>query len=145
MENNFEEFENIRTAKRRDLLPTWIKVFCWIFMIAAVLSVIVALLYVINIQLSLDLFGFSAADGVVSLLIALSAFLFNGVAAFMLWTEHKDAVTVAKLSAYYGILLCIVSTILTLMSSRVMFRLEIILLVLFLNKLNKIEYDWHNA
>jgi len=145
MDNNFDEFENVQRIKRRDLLPIWIKIFCWIFMVGGVAACIIVALSVFGIYASLEFFGFTAANGVVSMLIAFSAFIFNGVAAFLLWTEHDAAINVAKLSAYYGILLCLIATFLSLSSGNFMIRLEFIPLGFFLAKLNKIEYDWANA
>lgn len=37
-DSKFKEFEH--TERRRKLLPWWIKVFCWIFMLFGVLSVV---------------------------------------------------------------------------------------------------------
>jgi len=145
MENNFEEFENVKPLTRRNLLPWWIKTFCWIFMVAAVAATIVGVLSFFNIMLSLDIYGYNAANGPVYLAISLCIYWFNGVTAFLLWTEHKEAVTVAKINAYFGILLCIISIIISFTTGHVMLRLELILLGIFLSKLNQIEYDWYNA
>lgn len=145
MDNNFNEFEGVQSIRRRDMLPWWIKTFCWIFMVAGVAATIIGVLSFFGIMLSLDIYGFDAAEGPLYLAISLSIYWFNGVTAFLLWTEHKEAVTVAKINAYFGILLCIISVIISFTTGNVMFRLEIILLGVFLSKLNKIEYDWYNA
>jgi len=92
----------------RDLLPIWIKVFIWLFMIAGVFIPIVIVVGLLGGPTSLSLYGletyypFSLIGLVISSLMAL-----KGVVAFGLWFEKKWAVKLAMLDAIIGLVTCI--------------------------------------
>ena len=75
-------------------------------------------------------------------------FLYKGFVAYSLWFEKDNAITLAKIDVAIGVILCILSMVLMpLIDSngfKITFRLEIIVLLLFYHKINKIEYEWCN-
>jgi len=128
---------------RRKLLPWWIKFFCWIFMLAALLSFAATVAFFLDFQPELSIFGFDAKDNYpVNALIIFTVFLSNGLAAYCLWFGKNEAIILAKFSAYLGIFLCVASMIIDAYNGRLVLRVELIFLAVFLWKLKKIEPYW---
>lgn len=148
-ENTFEEFEK-SSIRRRELLPLWIKIFCWLFMLFGIMSFICLILGFTDIRPDLAFYGFEtnipfSLDG----LIVISIGLFKGVTAFSLWFEKDYAIQLGKIDAIIGIVLCVLSMIvLPFFYSKglnITIRLELLLLVPFLLKLNKIQHKWEST
>jgi len=70
--------------------------------------------------------------------------LFKAITAFSLWFEKEYAIILGKIDAILGIGLCIISmAILPFFSDvHITLRLELVLLIPYLIKLNKIQSDW---
>ncbi len=143
-ERAFDEFEKTKT--RRQLLPWWIKVFCWIFMIFGVLAFGCLLLGFTEIKPDLAFYGLETNEpfSIVGITIIAIA-LFKAYVAFALWFERDDAIVMGKIDAIIGIVLC--STLMFVLpfiqdGYGFTLRLELVLLIPFLLKLNKIKKDW---
>ncbi|KRB55845.1 hypothetical protein [Flavobacterium sp. Root186] len=147
LQSQFEEFEK-PSIIRRKLLPWWIKTFCWIFMLMGALGLASLIGNVFTENINLSLYGFSsntAYSGVGVFIIATMAF--KGFAAYSLWFEKANAITIAKIDAIVGIAICIVSMFIipfTTGDGHISLRLEILLLIPYYIKINKIEYEWDN-
>lgn len=147
LESKFDEFEKPAIIRRK-LLPWWIKTFCWIFMLLGVcgLASLIGNAFTDNVNLSL--YGFSsntAYSGVGIFIIAIMAL--KGFAAYSLWFEKPNAIIIAKIDAIIGIVICIASMFVIPFTSgdgHISFRLEILLLIPYYIKINKIEYEWDN-
>ena len=147
LQSQFEEFDKPPVIRRK-LLPWWIKAFCWIFMLLAVAAVgsLITNLFVPNVNLSL--YGFStdtAYSGTGLFIIAIM--LLKGFAAYSLWFEKPNAINIAKIDAVVGIAICIASMFIlpfTMGDGHFSLRLEILLLIPYYMKVNKIEYEWDN-
>lgn len=147
LESKFDEFDKPEII-RRQLLPWWIKVFCWIFMILSVFAVgsLITNLFVENVNLSI--YGFStnnAYSGTGIFIIAVM--ILKGFAAYSLWFEKPNAIIIAKIDAVVGIAICIASLFILPFSTadgHFSLRLEILLLIPYFMKINKIEYEWDN-
>jgi uncharacterized BrkB/YihY/UPF0761 family membrane protein len=143
-ENSFDEFET--NKRRRKLLPWWIKVFCWIFMIFGLLAFVCLLLGFTNIKPSLAFYGFETNEpfSVIGMLV-ITVGILKGITAFSLWFEKNFAIKLGKIDAIVGIIICVISMlILPYLNDGFNFqiRLELALLIPFLLKLNKIEKEW---
>jgi Zn-dependent protease with chaperone function len=147
LKSNFDEFEK-STVIRRKLLPWWIKTFCWIFMILAVcgLASLIGNAFTDNVELSF--YGFSsntAYSGIGIFIIAVMAL--KGFAAYSLWFEKDNAISIAKIDAIVGVVICLASMFIlpfTKEDGHFPLRLEILLLIPYYIKVNKIEYAWDN-
>lgn len=143
-DSNFKEFEY--TERRRKLLPWWIKVFCWIFMLFGVLSVVCLVLGFTNIKPDLAFYGFETNEPFSLLgLLVISIGILKGIAAFSLWFEKDNAIKIGKIDAIVGIVLCVISMLILPFlqeSSNITLRLELALLIPFLIKLNRIQKNW---
>lgn len=146
-ENSFEEFEKPLIIRRK-LLPWWIKTFCWIFMIMGVCAIgtLIASPFIPSFQLSI--YGFETSTPLSGIgLFIIAILIFKGFAAYSLWFEKQNAMTIGKIDAIAGIIICAASMfIIPFISetSHFNFRLEILLLIPYYLKLNKIEYEWDN-
>ncbi len=139
-----------QSERRRNLLPPWIKVFTWIFLIFGGLVPVAFLLGLFGVDLNLSLYGmetnttFSLA-GVVLLLL----FAIKGIVAYGLWTEKKWAANLAIYDAILGILVCCVvmfagllSALSSSLSFTISFRVEIFVLIPYLLRMQAIKRDW---
>ncbi|WP_289658312.1 hypothetical protein [Flavobacterium panacagri] len=147
LKSKFDEFDK-PVVIRRKLLPWWIKVFCWIFMIMGVCAVgsLITNLFVPSVNLSL--YGFSADRAYSGTgLFIISVMLLKAFAAYSLWFEKPNAIMIAKIDAVVGIAICIASLFILPFSvgnGHFSLRLEILLLIPYYLKVNKIEYEWDN-
>ena len=143
MDNSFDEFENLDTVKRREMLPWWIKFFSWVFMVLAVIACLTPIQLLFGQVPNLSFYGFDSAKFFpYSLLVIYLIFILNGLIGYMLWFEKDKAIEWGKICAIFGIVVCVISFLLTLLDGQFTFRLEIIALVIFYRKLSNLEYNW---
>ena len=147
LESKFDEFDKPAIIRRK-LLPWWIKTFCWIFMLLGVCGLASLIGNAFTDNVSLSLYGFSsntAYSGVGIFIIAVMAL--KGFASYSLWFEKPNAIIIAKIDAIVGIVICIASMFILPFTSgdgHIPIRLEILLLIPYYIKINKIEYEWDN-
>lgn len=136
----------IEIKKRRALLPAWIKVFTWIFMIMGAFVPIVLFigLFISNVQISL--YGLETNNPFSSLgFFLVFLFMLKGFTALSLWTEKDWAIKLAIADAVLGIVICCgVMFIMPVLNQDTAFnfRLELVLLIPYLLKLQKIKLAW---
>jgi len=144
----FEAFETI-TERRRKLLPWWIKVFCWIFMLFGFMAVVCLMLGFTDIKPNLAFYGFETNEPFSPLgLLVVSIGVLKGFTAFSLWFEKDYAIKLGKIDAIIGIVLCLISMIVLPFFQNgfnITFRLELALLIPFLIKLKRIENTWEST
>lgn len=149
MEKNILDEQQFESSKlrRRDLLPMWIKIFTWIFLIFGAIVPIILILGIIGMSANLSLYGLETMQPLsLTGIIITILFALKGVVAFGLWTEKEWAVTLAIIDAVIGILVCItIMAIIPLLSKYGMsinLRLELIPLFLYLIKMREIKSEW---
>jgi hypothetical protein len=133
------------TVRRRQLLPTWIKVFIWIFMLLGALTPFILVMAILGIKGELSLYGLETSDPYsVTGLIITALFAIKGIAAFGLWMEKDWAINLAIIDAITGIVVCSLVILAPLFSASpsFSFRLELALLIPYLIKLQKIRRMW---
>lgn len=144
----FAEFDNNVLTRRRDLLPTWIKIFLWIFLIGGAVAAGLLIAGSLITQTSLSLYGMNANHpySMTGLLI-FSLFLFKGIVAYGLWFEQKWAPQAAIADAIIGIAVCLIMmAIIPFMYPSISFtlRLELIPLYFYLKKMQSIKKTWES-
>ncbi|WFB68759.1 hypothetical protein [Chryseobacterium sp. WX] len=144
----FAEFDNNVLTRRRDLLPTWIKIFLWIFLIGGAVAAGLLIAGALITQTSLSLYGMNANHpySMTGLLICL-LFLFKGIVAYGLWFEQKWAPQAAIADAIIGIAVCLVMmAIIPFMYPSISFtlRLELIPLYFYFKKMQSIKKTWES-
>ncbi len=144
-DNQFDQFEK-KPVNRRALLPGWIKVFCWLFMIAGVAGIISFLLGVFGYKSELSFYGLETNQplGLLGSFIIL-IILFKAFTAYSLWFEKDNAIQLGKIDAIAGIIICVISMIgmpIFTDDSSVSLRLELVLLIPYYYKLDAIKKAW---
>jgi hypothetical protein len=151
-EHLLDEFsaENRETVRRRSLLPMWIKIFIWLFMILGLVSVPLFIFGLIGSGFYIELYGLksSVPTSFVALFLEI-IFLFKCVVSFCLWFEEKQAIRLGIVDAAFGILVCLLCMFdfpsnVGIQAQR-SFRLEIIFLIAYLIKLIRVRARWESA
>jgi Trk-type K+ transport system membrane component len=136
-----------KATRRRSLIPVWMKIFIWIFMIAGGMTIPVFILGIAGYNFDIALYGYSVHSETswMGVLLAL-LFLYKGIVSFALWFEWELAVTLGIIDAIAGLLLCLIAmahlSVLSEYTDSSAFRLEIVLLVPYLIKLIRIKKNW---
>ncbi len=146
-ENQFDQFER-KTLIRKKLIPIWIKVFSWLFLIMGFLAIVCIVFGIFGFTTDLSLYGFETKTPI-SLVgfFVTSLILYKGFVAYCLLFEKDNAVNYAKIDAVIGIVICFISMfVLPFVGENNIFeiRLEIFLLIPFYRKMDAIEYAWDN-
>ena len=133
--------------RRRALLPWWMKGFIWlIFLFTAVIPVAVYNA-IVGDNFDVSIYGLESSKfaSVISAVI-LALYFLKAAAAFGLWTERDWAITIAQVDGIVGIAVCLVTMFLmpALGAMAFSFRIEIILLVIYLKQILKIKTTWLN-
>ena len=148
--NKFEEFESNSNKRRRKLLPWWIKFFCWFFMLFGVLALICFFLGFFNLSVDLSFYGLNTNQPFSMIgLIVIGLALFKGFSAYSLWFETSNAINIAIVDTVIGIVMCTMSMfVFPFLGDENTFefslRLELVLLVPYLIKLNRIKKEWES-
>lgn len=134
--------------RRRKLLPWWIKVFCWVFMVfggLVLLGMIPNLIW--GFSYNLALYGMSAHSVKTPIGLLIDAlFVFKAIAAIGLWTEKDWAIKIAKADSIIGIIICALMTFVYPffdgVDGQFTFRFELLILIPYLIKIDAIREDW---
>ncbi len=138
--------------RRRDMLPVWVKIFTWIFMLFG-MGVPVALFSILSdAKISLALYGLETNDpsSLVGLLL-IGLISCKSVTAYALWTEQDWAIKLAKIDAAIGFFFCILSlfgldSIILGNSDSIhfSFRLELLALIPYWRFLTRVQSEWED-
>ncbi|AZA83905.1 hypothetical protein C1637_13255 [Chryseobacterium lactis] len=147
--STFEEFEiNNNFARRRSLLPLWIKIFTWIFFLGGIVGVLILGFGFFLDNTDLSLYGLQTTQPYsVTGFIITYLFIFKGIVAYGLWFEQKWAPKAAIADAVLGIIICgVVMFILPFVTDSTHFtiRFELVALIPYLTRMQKIQKTWEN-
>lgn len=144
-ETNFVQFE-VKNIERRKLLPVWIKVFCWIFMLMGIVSIGCLIFGALGNKADLSFYGFETNEPLTLIgILIISIMTLKGFSAYALWFEKDYAIKLGKIDAIFGIVICLILMFVLPFfqeNSKIGIRLEIALLIPYLIKLHKIEKVW---
>lgn len=139
---------NNLNGRRRDLLPLWIKIFLWIFMITGIIVPVGIVIGLLGMEMNLSLYGMETVEplSLIGLFISL-LFAIKGLVSFGLWTGKDWALNLAIVDAVLGIGICIaVMFILPFAAENSGFkftlRLELVALIPYLVKMHKLKPEW---
>jgi hypothetical protein len=148
--STFDEFDKKQKqiTRRRDLLPLWIKIFTWIFLLFGVAGIIIPILGLFLDSIDLSLYGLATKQVYTPIgILIVALFLFKGVVAFGLWFEKDWAPQIAVYDAILGIVICgymmLVNPFIS-DSRNFTIRLELIALIPYFLKMKKIQAPWLN-
>jgi hypothetical protein len=143
-----ESLERDTIISRRKLLPLWIKIFIWIFIVFGALGLLGCIAALFSATFEASFYGLQTNDPASPIgLFICFLFVFKGIVAAGLWTEKKWAVDIGIIDAILGIVVCSITMILPLTGSdrSFSFRLELLLLIPYLIKLLNIKSIWKAA
>ncbi|WP_343704050.1 hypothetical protein [Chitinophaga sp.] len=144
LDSEFDEPINTRAK----LLPKWMKVFSWLFILSAIIAIVCLVLGLLGKLVNLALYGLQTTDALSGAgLLIIGIYLYKGVVAIGLLGEQDWAVDAGLIDAVIGIVLCIYFTIEPFITGGTNFsiRLELVLLGLFFWKLIKMRDGWKKA
>jgi len=143
-----EPFVHENLIKRRKLLPLWIKIFIWIFIVFGALGILGFIAGLFSARFEASLYGMETSEpsSAIGFFICF-LFIFKGIVAIGLWTEQDWAVNLGIADAVIGISVCAVMMMMPLANPdfHFSFRLELVLLIPFLIKLLNVRPIWKQA
>jgi hypothetical protein len=137
------------TERRRTLLPIWVKIFLWIFMIFGAVAPIGLILGIFGMSFDLSLYGLETTNPLSLVgLIIIALFAIKGAVSFGLWTEKDWAIKLAIIDSILGIAICVlVMIVLPFLYNngfKLTLRLELVALIPYLLKMQTIKSDWES-
>ena len=132
---------------RKKMLPLWIKIFTWIFLIISVFAPIVFVLGLMGYNAQLALYGLETNEPLSLIGIIITAiFIIKGITAFGLLKEKDWAIKIGIADAIIGIIICTLVMLYPIINPDAKFslRLELVALIPYLLKLLKIKPQWEN-
>jgi hypothetical protein len=133
---------------RKKLLPLWIKIFAWIFLVIGAFVPVVLVLGLLGNNVQLALYGLETVEPFSSIgLIISTLFIIKAFTAFGLLTGKDWAIKIGLADAIAGIVLCTLLMLYPIVNSNVAFmlRLELVALIPYLFKLLKIKAPWETT
>jgi hypothetical protein len=131
---------------RRMLLPLWVKIFIWIFIVLGAITPIGYILGSMGANFHFSIFGLDSNEPFsIQGMILFCLFVYNGIVAYMLWTEKKLAVAMALVAAYLNGLVCVGTMAMALTNGNINLRLELIPIFFFIKKLRSIRDIWQTG
>jgi len=130
---------------RKKLLPLWIKIFTWIFLIISVFAPIVFVLGLMGYNAQLALYGLETNEPLSLIGIIITAlFIIKGITVFGLLKEKDWAIKIGIADAIIGIIICTLVMLYPIINPDAKFslRLELAALIPYLLKLLKIKTQW---
>jgi hypothetical protein len=135
--------------RRRDLLPTWIKIFLWIFMVLGAIIPVALVFGLLGYEFELSLYGMESMNPLSRLgMFIIMLFAIKGAVSFGLWTEKDWAVKLATFDAIIGIVIS--ATVMLVLpfylpnggDVDINIQLDLFVLIPYLITMRKIAPDW---
>lgn len=144
--NEFEEHQANRIS-RKSLLPVWIKIFAWIFLITGLVVPIAVFAGLNGWFFNTALYGFATNEPFSRTgILVISLFALKAIVSIGLLLRKDWAIKTAIADGIIGILLCMLIMILYIINKNdFTFRIELAALVPYLSKMLKIEKPWRDA
>ncbi|MFT3793998.1 hypothetical protein [Flavobacterium sp.] len=122
------------------------KIGCWIFMFMGVMGILCLLIGAFGIPADMSLYGYSTNKPISFMGIFLAIVIgIKGFAAYSLWFEKSNAISIGKFDAILGFVLCVIALVyFPLVHHTISIRLEILFLIPYYKVLNRMEYAWEN-
>lgn len=134
--------------ERKKLLPWWIKVFSWFFLLFGVIAPVTLIAGIVGYNIDLSIYGLATNEplSLVGTLIIL-IFTIKGLVSFGFLQQKDWAVKLGIVDAVLGTAICVFLMSYSLLNSEVRFsfRLELVLLTPYFIKLLKIKSVWESA
>jgi len=133
------------SVRRKTLLPIWIKVFAWIFLVLGAFVPIILAMALLGISAQQAIYGIETSRPLSPIGILITTiFAIKGLTAFGLLKEKDWAIKIGIADAIIGIAICIFLMVYPFINpgARFSFRLELVALIPYLLKLLKVRAQW---
>jgi hypothetical protein len=145
-----ESFLQLYTTQRKELLPWWVKTFCWIFLIFGFIAFPAIIFGILGYKFQLNIYGLETSEPISFIGISIVAiFLFKGITAYSLLSQKKWGIVLGIVDAITGIVICTFFILYSFLNfgshQNLGFRLEILFLVPYFLKMIKIKTSWENS
>ena len=137
-----------QVIQRKQMLPTWIKVFTWIFLVIAAFAPITLILRMLGYNTQLAIYGLETNEAFSTIGVTIvSLLLIKGITSIGFLKETDWAIKLGIIDAIFGISICLAIMIYSLVKADVQFsfRLEVLLLLPYLFRLAKIKTAWESS
>ncbi|MCF6401314.1 hypothetical protein L3C95_00410 [Chitinophaga filiformis] len=148
--DKLDDLEELLLPRRRTLLTWWLKIFSYFFLFAGVVALaLYPLMFLMGNDYHVSLYGLESSDKRSFITLAVVVlFVLKGAASYGLLQEKDWAIEVGLVDAAVGILVCLFVGLYTMFGTGsyiASFRLELILLVIYLIKLLKMQAIWKKS
>lgn len=130
---------------RKKLLPLWMRIFSWVFLIYSVFTPVVLIFGILGYRASLSLYGLETNDpfSVIGIAIIM-LFIIKGIVAFGLLKEKYWAIKIGIADAIIGIAFCTFVMLYPIIDTDAKFsvRIELVALIPYLLKLMNVKPAW---
>lgn len=148
------DLEELLLPRRKTLLTWWLKIFGYLFLfLGAIAIMLYPLMFILQIDYKIALYGLESQDRHSFLMLAIVLlFALKGIASYGLLFEQNWAIEVAMVDAAAGILVCLFVALYTMLTAGFStgsfifsFRLELILLLIYMIKLFRMQAIWKKS
>lgn len=142
--------QQLTAVKRKKLLPWWIKVFMWIFLVFGVFAPLGIIFALLGYDFQLGLYGLDTNQplSIIGISIIL-LFMIKGVTSYGLLKETDWSIKIGIIDAIIGIAICVTMMSIPFLAPgsnlKFSFRLELLFLIPYLIRLLKIKSAWENT
>jgi uncharacterized membrane protein len=137
--------QDVTPITRKRLVPLWIKIFGWIFMLMGVAVPIIAIAAtVMGEPASYEIFGLQyRGTPFHPMALLISTIIWSlAVSAYGLLFGKSWGLQACLVTGYMGVAICIGTTVYAITQGSLMLRLELLLQIPYLIKLHKIQSQW---
>jgi len=133
--------------RRRKLLPVWIKIFTWIFLLMGLMVPVCITLGILGYNARLTMYGLETDEPFSWIGIAVMLIMgFKALTAYGLWFEEDWAMNFAFIDAIVGIVICGIVMMLPILLHEQGFnfnlRLDLVVLIPYLIKVAALRKVW---
>jgi|SRR5664279_1273731 len=142
--------QQLTAVKRKKLLPWWIKVFMWIFLVFGIFAPVGIIFALLGYGFQLGLYGLDTNQplSIIGISVIL-LFLIKGVTSYGLLKETDWAIAIGIIDAIIGMAICVAMMLIPFLvpgsNLKFSFRLELLFLIPYLVRLLKIKSAWENT
>lgn len=140
----FDSLHDPFAVRRRQMVSTWVKVFCWLFIAAWAFVLVGLLMVVFGGYIQIPLYGLRLDTPIdMEGIIVIALYTIKGIVAIALLTERDWAVIAGMADALLGIAVCLaMMVVLPFFNFRFHLGWEIIFLLPYYTSMWKIKYLW---
>jgi hypothetical protein len=144
-----DDLLNFKAKMRKELLPSWIKIFMWIFLVFGVFVPFIIFSGIIGWHPNISIYGISTNEPFSLWGIVVTAiFTLKGITSFGMFRQTDWAIKLAIVDAILGIIICMISMAYDFTNGfqfngvSLNLRIELIFLIPYLIKMNRIKVEW---